>query len=1384
MGRECRKALSPLTRFSVLPMRTPLLNTLFVWIAMLFMLIPVFGYAREFGSIHHYDTRNGLSSNYVTDIVQDKRGILWIASDAGVNRFDGVNFKPFTLKLDSLTANTVSSILYDKDIDCLWVGTRTGLGKLNCLTGEFKKVNLPDYAWAQNISKIIPASGGGVWVISHYYNLIHIDRNNNVKIYSSENIPDLISSFSTGVDDGRGHLIVGNDYGGLSVLDIASGESRFYDNGDMKTNTPVSQIYDMIVDSRGNIWFSGNHGITLFKPTTEQFFSFSTGRNGTGMTDRIFSLMEDSDGKIWAGGDLGTVNIYDPMNVVPGNQASLRLEKHNVKEYESGTSTGNIKSVFEDSFGNIWFCNYGKGLDVVKHTESLFTRLPYLEAHSSGFDNHDIWSIFADSDGSVFLGGTNTIGIYNGQNQINTVFLPSVLSHKYSRVTALYRRGNDLLIGLYDDGLLKYNTTTGSVSRIDIGLDNLGVNVFLPTDETIMIGCSNGVKVYHDNSISNAENINKVLNGLSVTGIVKDRKGNIWVGTYGAGVIIFDSKFNKLNQIEGKELRGGTVKQLYTDSRGWIWIITKEGIAVVRKTHDLKSLQLISYPSIEHPTILRGIVEDSWGNMWVSTDFGLIEWEQNTGNIRCFRAASSDTFSNFNDRAIAVDSYGRILLGSGDGVWVFNPSKVESNQLASKVAIIECVSVDTEADKAGRILIPSDNGELKVKYHDSSFSIVFAVPDVAQSEEVEYEVMLEGLDETWCKPIRENHVTYRRLPPGNYTFKVRARLPHQQWNDANIATLEIFVEHPFWTTWWAIALYIGIIVLCILLWVKYYRRRIQRQGLIEVKRKNDENERELNSERLRFYTNITHELRTPLTLILGPLEDLLADNSMPQKYKSRITTIHTSAQRLLNLVNQILEFRKVETQNRKLCVSKGHLGNVITELGLRFKELYHNDDVTVEIDVHDNGELIYFDQDIITSVVSNFLSNAMKYTPKGTIRLSLQNVEQNGVKYAEISVEDTGYGIDSAVLPHIFDRYYQARGNHQASGSGIGLALVKSLAEVHGGTLSVDSVLGKGSTFRFRILTDCIYPDALHSNPQNEVRVEIDPESNSDDQDKRPLILIVEDNNDIRNYVIDALSDSFRLIGAGNGREGYEQAVKNNPDIIVSDLMMPVMDGIQMLKKIKKDESTSHIPVILLTAKDSMLDKEIGYENGADSYLTKPFSAKLLKSRIENILVARKKLVSLLTTKAAAGKEQRIDSDSDTSGVGEVRLSKIDREFLDKFTSLIEDNITHPNLDMSFIQNELSMSRSTLYRKIKGITGMSGNEFIRKVKLRHALVMLRDGYGVSEASYSSGFNDVAYFRDCFKEEYGDTPTGYIKKSKADGINESVSDNPTSDNPTT
>ena len=631
------------------------------------------------------------------------------------------------------------------------------------------------------------------------------------------------------------------------------------------------------------------------------------------------------------------------------------------------------------------------------------------------------------------------------------------------------------------------------------------------------------------------------------------------------------------------------------------------------------------------------------------------------------------------------------------------------------------------------------------------------------------------------------------LGVGNFsTFIIRAKLKNQDWKDASIAEMKVIINPPLWLTWWAklgyllIALGIGWYIF------RSYKKEFMLRNSLKQAKWESQQKQELNEERLRFFTNITHELRTPLTLIMGPLEDLMEEHELSTRIQKKIGSIHASAERLLNLINEILEFRKTQTQNRKLTVARADLGAWVKEIGTRFQDLNHNSKVSIFVNIQDGISPVYFDSEVIYTVINNLMSNAIKYTPSGSITLSLTMPTAQQVA---ISVEDTGYGIDKAALPHICDRYYQENGKHQASGTGIGLALVKSLADLHEATLDVESEKGKGSKFTFTLDANNTYPNALHKDDEQPTEAKIVEETalvegegmlavDAANKDERPLLLIVEDNTDIRQYIEESLQEDYRILQASNGKEGRDLAFEQMPDLIVSDIMMPEMDGIEMTKILKEDIRTSHIPIILLTAKTSIDDQEEGYDSGADSYLLKPFSAKLLQSRIRNILSSRRRLTEYIVqknmdafAKSQTDSNQGIKSETaaQSTNVTEaeeaeaesptMQLNPLDQRFMDKLNKLIEDHISTEDLDIAFFTDKMAMSHSTFYRKVKVLTGMSANEYIKKAKLRHSMSLLKSReYSVTEVAMLAGFNNLGNFRESFKREFGKTPSEVLKAS--------------------
>lgn len=775
------------------------------------------------------------------------------------------------------------------------------------------------------------------------------------------------------------------------------------------------------------------------------------------------------------------------------------------------------------------------------------------------------------------------------------------------------------------------------------------------------------------------------------------------------------------------------------------------------------------------------------GRLWVCTQMGgvsiLDPQALSSGDVRFdnIGAGQRDGISSANARCFFQDSFGNIWIGNyRQGIDFLSYERpifrtllpTGSSTDASGANQVWSLAVDNRSllwagcenrlvafDGEREAFTLELTGLASPNAHDeNTFHIAFNVMDYTRSRQVEYAYLMEGLHTAWFENGNDHRVMFRNLPPGTYTFRVKARLRNQPWS-TDETSVSIRILPPLWLTGYAKLFYLAVGCLLLYLALRFYKHRLELENRLKLERHQHENDRKLNDERLRFYTNMTHELRTPLTLILGPLEDLLQDKTLSPGHANKLSAIRDSSVRLLNLINQLLEFRKTETENRRLCVERADLGKLVQEIGLRYKELNSNARVDFRLSIAPTDTTLYFDPDVMTIILDNLLSNAIKYTPQGSISLSIATETTDGTRHTVIRISDTGHGISAEALPHIFERYYQEDSPHRASGTGIGLALVKSLVSLHQGTIDAKSTPGEGSTFTVSLLTDNFYPDALHKESRTDA---VPPEAASDEQpettdDNRPIVLVVEDNADIREYIRSSLANRYNVVTAADGQEGLDAAQQQIPDLIVSDIMMPVMDGVTLCRLVKEDVQTSHIPVILLTAKDSTRDKEEGYAAGADSYLSKPFSAGLLISRIDNLLDNRRRLARLI------GSQQTEEPGQEETDALR-KLSKLDRNFLEKVNRVIEENMSLERMDIAFIADKMCMSHSTLYRKVKALMNISVNELVRDAKMRHAATLLESGeYTVTEVSDMTGFSSVPYFRQRFKEKYGMSPSEFMKK---------------------
>lgn len=1335
------------------------------------LLLPVVSLAQPY-TVKQLGIEKGLSNNYVVSIAQDKQGFLWFATEEGLNKFDGTRFitylKNEDLTRQGITGNELNCLLDDPQDSILWIGTqRAGLNAYDYVNNTFlcyrHDDENPESLITDDVTKIVAATDGNLWITTYWRGVDYFDKKAGKFIhYNTQTVPGLASdNIWSVVDGGDGKLYMGHVHHGFSVLSLKDKKVKnfMYDPED-PVSLPGNGVTCIYKDLSGNIWLGTDRGLALFNPEAENFIHFHHSEDGVPHT--VFDIRQFDGNKLWIAMEFGGIAILDltqHMFLSP-DQVRFQYIKEGDDEYSLSNST--VRCLFQDSFKNVWAGMWGGGINFLSHESSYFNVYSYSPIQHSGssLNNKTASSVCVARDGKLWIGTDGGgINVFDKGKRVAVYKEETGDLTDNSIQAALCDSEGNLWFGSFMGGVDFYDVKKKSFHQI-FPKDKTGedVRALYEDAEYVWIGTSNGIyKVrLHDKGIADHYTVENNL----VRCISKDNLNRLWIGTFGGGLGVFDEHFQCVKLFNVTSLfPSNTINTVYMDSQNRMWIGTGEGLVCFPSSQSWDYKVYRSEEGLSNVHI-RAITEDNHGNIWVSTNKGISCLLKDKEVFYNYDHWDNVPMGNFMSGSVAEAKDGTLYFGSINGLCRFNPDQVLEKR-ESPAAIITEMRIfgplrDTDSNE--KVMALEGQSEVRLSYMQNNFSVTFNIQNYALADQVEYAYMLKGLENSWYTVTDPNNVTFRNIPPGNYCFQVKTRIRNQEWAD-EIASLDIRIDPPVWLTWWAKLFYIlsGVSVLYFILHV--YKKKLDMESLYELEKKNHEQEQELNNERLRFYTNITHELRTPLTLILGPLEDMQKSNSLSGKDSQKISVIHQSAIRLLNLINQILEFRKTETQNKKLCVSRDNLAALVHEIGLKYKELNRKPEIDFCLEIEQEDMSLFFDKEVVTIILDNLISNAIKYTEKGTITLGLHQVVRNNIHHTEISVSDTGFGIAPDALPHIFDRYYQEGSEHQASGTGIGLALVKNLVVLHEGEIRVESSLNVGSTFYVSLLTDNTYPHVLHADSTEKTSDEKDEKEENIEpvHSGKRILLIVEDNRDICDYIVESFSDDFEVRTAANGEQGLEQALGCIPDIIVSDIMMPVMNGIVMCRKLKEDLRTSHIPIILLTAKDSLQDKEEGYQVGADSYLTKPFSATLLHSRIHNLLESRKLLAERFNTNSILIDKRAAVTES---------MNKLDNEFLEKINKLIEDRLSSEKIDIGYLSDAMCMSNSTLYRKMKALTGLSTNEYIRKIKMQYAERLLLEGkYNISEVAFKVGINSTVYFRQCFKDEFGMAPSDYLKKIK-------------------
>lgn len=1346
-------------------------------------------------SVKKLGIEQGLSNNYVVSITQDKQGFLWFATEEGLNKFDGTRFITY-YKNDlphnnqGITGNELNRVYADSKRPIIWIATqRDGLNAYNydeqTFTAYQHNPENPHSLITNDVTDISPSTQNddGLWVSTYYRGIEYLNINNGqFTHYNRSTVPSLPSNQTwTVLDGGDNNLYIGHVGSGFSIFSLKDKSVKNFQNETGNpTSLPGNDVFCIIKDANGNIWLGTNNGLALYNAANDNFITFRNNKNDKYATlcSRILSIRQLKDNRLWIASELNGIAILNLKQGMFLSPEELSIEYIQEGDDSRSLSNASARCIFQDSFDNIWIGTWGGGINFISSKPPLFTTLSYspIPNNENSLNNKVASSLCMDRQGRIWIGTDGGgINVFEGEKRIAIYKKESGDIPSNFILASLQDSKGNLWFGSYQGGISYYDSRNKRFRSISLmGQSNLDVRtIYEDAQHNIWVGYSGGIVVLNPLTmkiIQHYNTDNSELHSDFIRSIAQDEKGRFWIGTFGDGLGIYTPNLQKIKTFTQRDgFCSNTINQIIQDKQKRMWIGTGEGLVCFLSTDELNYKTYQRKDGLINTNICA-ITEDKKGNIWFSNNKGISCYVTNKGCFYNYDHSDDVPAGSFSSSCVTQSKNGQIYFGSINGVCCFNPDITMNEQPAPAAVVTEMKILGrlSNLENNDMIINLSKGQNVELSHAQNSFGLTFNVQNYSLVNQVEYVYMLKGLENSWYTVNENNSVTFRNIPPGKYEFLIKARIHNQKWPE-EATSLTIRINPPLWLTWWAKLIYILVSISITYLILHAYKKKLDLESLYTLEKKNHEQEQEVNQERLRFYTNITHELRTPLTLILGPLEDMQKEASLPAKQAQKLSVIHQSALRLLNLINQILEFRKTETQNKKLCVSKGNIAPLIYEIGLKYKELNQNTKIDFRIQIEKEEMFLFFDKEIITIVLDNLISNAIKYTEQGCVTLSLHQTMRNEVAYTEIKVSDTGYGISAEALPHIFDRYYQESGKHQASGTGIGLALVKNLVTLHEGEIRAESIQNEGSTFYISLLTDNIYPNALHADSTEPVQEEMNQNTELEYSQEttldtsKPILLIVEDNEEIQKYIVESFTDSFEVITANNGEEGKQQALSRIPDIVVSDIMMPVMDGITLCKQLKDDVRTSHIPIILLTAKDSLQDKEEGYEVGADSYLTKPFSASLLRSRINNLLDSRKKLVAQFQAQSTPGSQ--IDLSEKRIVIAEA-LSKLDNEFIEKITLLIEENLSSEKIDINYLSDKMCMSGSTLYRKMKALTGLSTNEYIRKVKMKNAERLLLEGkFNISEIAYKVGMNSTGYFRQCFKEEFGLSPSDYLKQIK-------------------
>ncbi len=1371
------------------------LNLHFLWVLVviyLFLFAPVRALAQQqHYEFLHLSLNDGLSNSQVLNLMQDRKGYLWIGTLSGLNRYDGYNFKTFRHQENDSTSirdNYIEGI-YEDHLGRIWVDIPLGFNIYDPIKDQF----LYDQEQALMDLGVVEKQIRSVYT-DRFGNFLYLGTKSGVTIFSpssgtyskiSHAPGDSLSIRSNSIQDIKqdveGNYWLIYDDGAIEQYDAEKGKVVFKTTF-FESNQSNLLSYRMFIDSEGDVWVYSSDAwgvLRIMHSSGERKFYNASSSHFKLSNSMVRGITEDNDGQIWIATDHGGINILNKkagqVNYILHNEEDERSLGHN-----------SIYSIVKDKTGIIWIGTFKKGISYYHPDLIKFRHFKHeiSNPNSLGFD--DINCFEEDEKGNLWI-GTNGGGLIYFDRKEN-IF--KSYRHDPRNPNSL---GNDVIVNMFRDseGTLWIGTFYGGLDRFDGKRfthfkhnpdDPASINddrvyeIFEDADGNLWIGTLSGSLQRFNKKSQTFEDFSSLLPSDYISSITEDEDDKLWIAS-AYGLIVFNRKSHQIKHYLHdfdfpNTLSNDNLTFIYRDSRDLMWIGSRDGLNLYNEKED--NFRVFKGEEGLCDNTIQAITEDALGNLWVTTTNGVsnliihaITTDTVNIEVRNYDKADGLQGPEFNLNGIFTTSKGEVVFGGHEGMNIVNPAEIEKFQIEPQLVLTGLqifnsnVRVGEHLD--GRIVLSKAieyTSELELKYEEKIFSIEFAGLTLIHPDEYKFQYKLEGFNSDWVEAeSNQRKAIYTNLDPGEYTFKVRI-VGSDGSQAGSERSLNISISPPFWRTGIAFFIYLLVIfgVLLIGRQIILERERLK----FEIKRERFEANRmhELDMMKIRFFTNISHEFRTPLMLILNPIEKMIMAVHEPEQNR-QLQLISRNAKRLMKLVNQLLDFRKMEVEELRLNPSGGDVIKFIKDIAETFTDLSESSNIDFRVHTTVDELEMLFDHDKLEKIIYNLLSNAFKFTPSGhSVELKVE-IEYNNEQQARnihIYVIDTGIGIPSEMHDKIFDRFFQSDQPNASMvvGSGIGLALTKEFVNLHDGIISVDSEADKGSTFKVTIPVKFPHQFELDQAIKNYVSNKANKENGKElvtNGQRKPLVLLVEDNDDFRFYLKDNLRHQYEILEASNGKEAWEIAEGSMPDLVVSDIVMPEVDGIELCKKIKADHKTSHIPVILLSAQVGETNKLKGFEVGADDYITKPFNFEILIYRIKNLITLRESL------KKNYNKQIEI-------GPREIAITSLDEALIQKALTIVENNISNPDFSVEELSRELGMSRVHLYKKLSSLTGKSPIEFIRIIRLKRAAMLLeKSQLTVSEVAYKVGFNNPKYFSKYFKAEYKMLPSAYSGKSK-------------------